>query len=92
MIRGLALFLSLGLCLLTGTPLLSQTTSGPCATEHAKWSNAYESLQASMENCRQIKYRVGKSTNCQGHGDPRERGIDSQDRSGGTQGTGRKVG
>jgi hypothetical protein len=56
MIRGLALFLSLGLCLVTGTPLLSDTTSGPCATEHARWANAYESLQAGMENYRQIKF------------------------------------
>ena len=92
MIRGLALFLSLGLCLLTGTPLLSQTTSGPCATEHARWSNAYESLQTSMENYRQIKYesvssRIARDMGTQGRG-----GIDSQDCSGGTQGTRRKVG
>ncbi|MGO9569034.1 MAG: hypothetical protein ACLP5H_15980 [Desulfomonilaceae bacterium] len=56
MIRGLALFISLGLCLLTGTPLLSDTNSGPCDTEHARWSKAYESLQAGMERYRQIKY------------------------------------
>ena len=73
MIRGLALFLSLGLCLLTGTPLLSQTTSGPCATERARWSNAYESLQTGMENYRQIKYesvssRIARDMGTQGRG------------------------
>ncbi len=56
MIRKLAILLSIGLCLLTGTPLLSDNTlSGPCATEQAKWSNAYESLHAGMEAYRQIK-------------------------------------
>ncbi len=73
MIRGIALFLSLGLCLLTGTPLLSDTTSGPCATEHAKWSNAYESLQTGMEDYRQIKYesvspRIARDMGTQGRG------------------------
>jgi hypothetical protein len=73
MIRGLVLFVSIGLCLLTGTPLLSQTTSGPCATEHARWSNAYESLQTSMENYRQIKYesvspRIARDMGTQGRG------------------------
>jgi hypothetical protein len=73
MIRGLALFLSLGLCLVTGTPLLSDTTSGPCATDHARWSNAYESLQASMENYRQVKYesvspRIAREMETQGRG------------------------
>ncbi len=55
MIRGLVLFLALGLCLLSGTPLLSETDAGPCATEHAQWSKAYESLQAGMENYHQVK-------------------------------------
>lgn len=71
MIRGLVLFLSIGLCLLTGTPLLSDTSSGPCATEHARWSNAYESLQTGMENYRQIKYesvspRIARDMGTQG--------------------------
>ncbi len=73
MTRGFALFLSLGLCLLTGTPLLSDTNSGPCATEHATWSNAYESLLTGMENYRQIKYesvspRIAKDMGTQGRG------------------------
>jgi len=73
MIRGLVFFLSIGLCLLTGTPLLSDTTSGPCATEHARWSNAYESLQTGMENYRQIKYesvspRIAEDMGTQGRG------------------------
>jgi hypothetical protein len=73
MMRGLALFLSLGLCLLTVTPLLSDTTSGQCATEHARWLNAYESLQTGMENYRQIKYesvgpRIARDMGTQGKG------------------------
>jgi len=55
MIRGLVLFLTLGLCLLSGTPLLAETDSGPCATERAQWSKAYESLQVGMENYHQVK-------------------------------------
>ncbi len=55
MIRILALPISIGLCLLTGTPLLSETFSGHCGTEQATWSNAYQSLQAGMEAYRQIK-------------------------------------
>lgn len=73
MIRGLVLFLSLGLCLVTGTPLLSDTTSGPCATEHTRWSNAHESLQTGMENYRQTKYesvtpRIARDMETQGRG------------------------
>jgi hypothetical protein len=73
MIRGLVLFLSLGLCLVAGTPLRSETPPGPCATEHAKWANAQESLQASMENYRQVKYesvspRITRDMETQGRG------------------------
>jgi hypothetical protein len=55
MIRRLALPLSIGLCLLAQTPLLSETLVEPCATEQVTWSNAYESLQAGMESYRRIK-------------------------------------
>ena len=73
MIRGLVLFLSLGLCLVTGTPLLSETTSGPCAKEHARWANAHESLQAGMENYRHFKYesvspQIARDMGTQGKG------------------------
>jgi hypothetical protein len=54
-IRRLALPLGIGFCLLMGTPVLSDTLSGPCATEQVTWSNAYESLQAGMEAYRQAK-------------------------------------
>jgi hypothetical protein len=55
MIRRLALPLSIVLCLLMGTPLLSETLSDPCATDRVAWSNAYEALQAAMEGYRRIK-------------------------------------
>lgn len=55
MIRGLVLCLTLGLCLSSATPLMSDTDSGPCSTERAQWSTAYESLRAGMENYYQAK-------------------------------------
>jgi hypothetical protein len=55
MIRILALPVSIGLCLLMGTPLLSEPLSGPCAAEQATWANAYQSLQIGMDAYRQTK-------------------------------------
>jgi len=73
MIRGFMLCFGLGLCIITGNPVLSDTISGPCATEQSRWVTDNQSLQAAMEAYRQTKNesitpRIAQEMSTQGRG------------------------